>query len=86
MFAAAGIDIDAPRAKRHKENPNQASSSSGKVEGGVADSANEGQGDGKGVEATDGDRETVRESGLRLWQSVKDAVNKECVTLLWICA
>ena len=51
MFAAAGIDIDAPRAKRRKENPAQASSSSGKVEGGVADGANEGQGDLKGMGA-----------------------------------
>lgn len=77
MFAAQGVDVDAPRAKRHK-GPTAAPSSPAKdvstspngvfpkVEGGDGEMVKEGA-------------EVVKEKGLKLWHLVKDAVNKECV-------
>ncbi|KAI0714860.1 Bromodomain-containing protein [Earliella scabrosa] len=77
-FAAAGVDVDAPRAKRRKEAPATSNTSPESKPNGEAATANgaakEGAEDGGG----DGeDRETVREKGLALWQTLKDAVNKE---------
>lgn len=63
---AVVVDADAPRAKRRREATTD---------------------EKPDVEMLDGTRETVseeqraavQEQGLRLWQTVKDAVDKECV-------
>lgn len=80
MFAAQGVDVDAPRAKRHKPAPATASTST--LSSGHAGTSN-------GVHNTDvesaskaDDVEAVKEKGLKLWQTIKDAVNKECVIYL----
>ena len=77
MFAAQleGVDLDAPRAKRHK-----AAASSPvaiKDEPGPANGTLDA---GPSAQDAKDDPETVKEKGLKLWQAVKDAVNKECVT------
>lgn len=80
MFAAQGVDVDAPRAKRHKLAAPAAAGGGSKpganqdtkVTNGVAVKQEEDETAGE-------DREMVKERGLRLWQIVKDAVNKECV-------
>jgi chromatin structure-remodeling complex subunit RSC4 len=75
------VDIDAPRAKRHKPGQpsnsaaspaNEDHSTTSAVHNGVGDAARE-------VLAVKEDSETVRERGLKLWQAIKDATNKECV-------
>ena len=82
-FAAAGVDLDAPRAKRRKDAPatsNTGPHSKQSAETAVANGAGN-EGAEHAAEETE-DKETVREQGLRLWQTVKDAVNKECVIYL----
>ncbi|KAF7796572.1 hypothetical protein EIP86_007753 [Pleurotus ostreatoroseus] len=74
MFAAQleGVDLDAPRAKRHK-----AAASSPvaiKDEPGPANGTLDA---GPSAQDAKDDPETVKEKGLKLWQAVKDAVNKE---------
>lgn len=76
IFAAQGVDVDAPRAKRHKPVPQpQLVSSPRKGESeagnGVAVKA-----ETQEVKALE-DVAVVREKGLKLWQIIKDAVNKE---------
>ncbi|RPD57080.1 Bromodomain-containing protein [Lentinus tigrinus ALCF2SS1-6] len=66
-FAAAGVDVDAPRAKRRREGP---ATSNPDANGDSKDSAEDGA-----IPAED--KETVREKGLQLWTALKDAVNKE---------
>ncbi|TCD71196.1 hypothetical protein EIP91_012146 [Steccherinum ochraceum] len=90
MFAAQGVvDIDAPRAKRHKPaHPPGHSSSSNQP----SSPGKDGQRDAtvgrevkqEQIETAEGaaevvaeDPEEVREKGLKVWQAVKDAVNKE---------
>lgn len=79
-IAAGGVDIDAPRAKRRKEAPATSSASperkhdaEGHKSNGDANEATEDAG------AVVEDKEEVRLRGLQLWQTLKDAVNKECV-------
>lgn len=84
MFAAQGVDIDAPRAKRHK-GPNAATSSSpqGKTKPQadviMEDSTLPLKKEAEEVNMIAEDREMVKDKGLKLWHTVKDAVNKECV-------
>ncbi len=80
MFAAQGVDVDAPRAKRHK-----ASASSPTVAKEDVGAMN-GNGGEEVVKMEDVQDEpvVVKEKGLKLWQTIKDAVNKECVTVLWL--
>ncbi|EED79702.1 predicted protein [Postia placenta Mad-698-R] len=79
IAAAAGVDIDAPRAKRRREVPASTDNSGVKAEhaspGGndISKPKTEGE-DDKGIKE---DPELVKEKGLKLWQTVKDAVNKE---------
>ncbi|KAI0673783.1 Bromodomain-containing protein [Trametes maxima] len=80
-FAAAGVDVDAPRAKRRKEAPATSSTSpNGKRN---ADTVNTGHAAGDAKDSaentgnSDEDKDVVREKGLQLWQTLKDAVNKE---------
>ena len=73
-FAAAGVDVG---AKRRKEAPatskpnGEAATANGAAKEGAENGGSEGE-----------DRDTVREKGLALWQTLKDAVNKECVIYL----
>ncbi|KAL7285080.1 hypothetical protein ACG7TL_000172 [Trametes sanguinea] len=81
-FAAAGVDVDAPRAKRRKEAPATATSTSpNSKQNASANDANNtaARAEALAEDAGDGgeDREAVREKGLQLWQTLKDAVNKE---------
>ncbi|KAI0334091.1 Bromodomain-containing protein [Cubamyces sp. BRFM 1775] len=77
-FAAAGVDVDAPRAKRRKEAPATASTSpNGKKDPDALTATVDAQQDDENTESTGEDKEMVREKGLQLWQTLKDAVNKE---------
>ena len=73
---ASVVDVDAPRAKRRKEAPPQdekkADADMDVDAGGAANVKREQEDPAK--------LEQVKEQGLRLWQTVKDAVDKECVT------
>lgn len=77
MFAAQGVDLDAPRAKRHKPGPVTATPSSPPKDERVV--YHGGFADGGDNENTKEDPEQVKERGLQLWQVIKDAANKECV-------
>lgn len=82
MFAAQGVDVDAPRAKRQRTAAAAAPGSSGAAAGGHTARANGGQA-GAGEGAAHGeDQATVKEKGMKLWQTVKEATDKECVTIL----
>ena len=83
-LAPQGIDIDAPRAKRHKPGPGSQASpprkgkeSQQQHDGDVQMEDTVAQVEENGESGDD--REGVKEKGLKLWQVVKDAVNKECV-------
>ncbi len=79
-IAAGGVDIDAPRAKRRKEAPATSSASPERKHDAERHRSN---GDvneaAEDAEAVVEDAEEVRLKGLQLWQTLKDAVNKECV-------
>lgn len=78
MFAAQGVDVDAPRAKRQKTVAAGAQNTGGSGEASTANGAGDGLGENeRHVE----DPEQVKERGLKLWQTIKDAKDKECVTL-----
>ncbi|THH27664.1 hypothetical protein EUX98_g6524 [Antrodiella citrinella] len=86
MFAAQGVvDVDAPRAKRHKPGPQGHSSSTGQPSSPAKDEQH-GAANGREVkqeqiegaeDAVVEDPEVVKEKALKVWQTVKDAVNKE---------
>ncbi|KAI0094443.1 Bromodomain-containing protein [Irpex rosettiformis] len=77
------IDVDAPRAKRHKPAQPSVSATS------QANEDQKQQNDASGVVQNDGaksegvvvkekeDAETVKERGMKVWQVIKDATNKE---------
>lgn len=76
---ASVVDVDAPRAKRRREAAPQQDEKKPDAE----TDANVGAGGGASVKREQEDpakMEQVKEQGLRLWQTVKDAVDKECVT------
>lgn len=76
IAAAAGVDIDAPRAKRRKDAAPDSKQSTG------ASGADAVKKEGEGSEPPKRDPpEVVQERGLKLWTVVKDAVDKECVTI-----
>lgn len=76
IAAAAGVDIDAPRAKRRKDAAPDSKQSTG------ASGADAIKKEGEGGEPSKRDPpEVVQEKGLKLWTVVKDAVDKECVTI-----
>lgn len=83
-LAPQGIDIDAPRAKRHKPGPgSQASPPRKGKEAQQQQDKDVPMEDGETKAEENGadgeEKEAVKEKGLKLWQVVKDAVNKECV-------
>ena len=83
-FAAAGVDVDAPRAKRRKEAP-ATSTVSTSPNGKADDTAPVNGENGAGTENATVQAEDpaeVKEKGLQVWHTVKDAVNKECVIYL----
>ena len=95
MFAAQGlVDVDAPRAKRHKSGPQAPSTSDGHSSS-PAKSDKQSIASGREVkqeqlETTEGvatgvaeDPAEVQEKGLRVWQAVKDA-EKECVIFSFV--
>ena len=75
---ASVVDVDAPRAKRRKEAPPQDE----KKPDTDMDTDATGGASMKREQEDPANMEQVREQGLKLWQAVKDAVDKECVTSL----
>ncbi|TFY61151.1 hypothetical protein EVJ58_g4698 [Rhodofomes roseus] len=73
IAAAAGVDIDAPRAKRRKEAPADSKPLAG------TNNADGVKKEGESSEPKRDGPEVIKEKGLRLWTTVKDAVDKECV-------
>jgi hypothetical protein len=77
---ASVVDVDAPRAKRRREAAPPQDEKKPDAETDV-DAGTGGGGASVRREQEDSAKlEQVREQGLRLWQTVKDAVDKECVT------
>lgn len=70
-----GKELEGPRTKRRRERAGAASPEVDIVESDIAmpGSDDSGQGDEE-------NKESVQEQGLKLLQTVKDAVNKECVS------
>ena len=73
---ASVVDVDAPRAKRRKEAPPQEEK---KPDADMDVDATGGM-NVKREQEDPAKLEQVKEQGLKLWQTVKDAVDKECVT------
>ncbi|KZT73328.1 Bromodomain-containing protein [Daedalea quercina L-15889] len=71
IAAAAGVDIDAPRAKRRKEAPADSKLPAGTS---AADTIKK---EGEDGEPKRDGPEVIKEKGLKLWNTVKDAVDKE---------
>ncbi|PIL31354.1 hypothetical protein GSI_06052 [Ganoderma sinense ZZ0214-1] len=77
-IAAGGVDIDAPRAKRRKEAPATSSASPERKHDAEGHKSNgDANGDTEDAGAVVEDKEEVRLKGLQLWQTLRDAVNKE---------
>ncbi|CCL98132.1 uncharacterized protein FIBRA_00126 [Fibroporia radiculosa] len=77
QIAVAGIDIDAPRAKRRREAPSAEAGAPTKEQGGATSVKLTIKKEGDALETVTEDPEVVKEKGLKVWQMVKDAVNKE---------
>jgi hypothetical protein len=73
---ASVVDVDAPRAKRRKEAPPQDE----KKPDADLDPDATGGASVKREQEDPANLAQVKEQGLKLWQTVKDAVDKECVT------
>ncbi len=73
---ASVVDVDAPRAKRRRE---VAPQDEKKPDADMDLDATSGAGV-KREQEDPASLEQVKEQGLKLWQTVKDAVDKECVT------
>lgn len=70
------IDVDAPRAKRRKEvAPQDEKKPDADMDVDVTGGTNM-----KREQEDPAKLEQLKEQGLKLWQTVKDAVDKECVT------
>lgn len=77
MFAAQGVDVDAPRAKRQKTGAATAATATANGDAATANGAESMSGENARLVE---DPEQVKERGLKLWQTIKDAKDKECVT------
>jgi hypothetical protein len=75
---ASVVDVDAPRAKRRRE---AAPQDEKKPDPDLDLDATSGVGV-KREQEDPANSKQVKEQGLKLWQTVKDAVDKECVTSL----
>jgi len=67
------VDVDAPRTKRRKELTGSTNHPAEAIN--ITNDIGE---QAEGSSSTD--QEGLKEQAIRLWQMVKDAVNKECVT------
>lgn len=74
LSATANVDLSEPRTKRRKETQSEE-----KEDVEMVDDTKLKVEDASGTVNKEGSEE-VKEQGNRLWQAVKDAVNKECVT------
>ena len=73
---ASVVDVDAPRAKRRKEAaPQEEKKPEADVDVDVTSDGNV-----KREQEDPARLEQVKEQGLKLWQTLRDAVDKECVT------
>ncbi len=72
------VDVDAPRAKRRRE---AAPQDEKKPDPDLDLDATSGAGV-KREQEDPANLKQVKEQGLKLWQTVKDAVDKECVTIV----
>ena len=73
---ASVVDIDAPRAKRRKEAaPQEEKKPEADMDVDVTSDGNV-----KREQEDPARLEQVKEQGLKLWQTLRDAVDKECVT------
>lgn len=72
---ASVVDVDAPRAKRRKEAPQDEKKPNADMDVDVTGGTTV-----KREEEDSAKLEQVKEQGSKLWQTVKDAVDKECVT------
>jgi chromatin structure-remodeling complex subunit RSC4 len=72
---ASVVDVDAPRAKRRKEAavPQEEKKPETDMDVDVT-------GEMKREQEDPAKLEQVKEQGLKLWQTLRDAVDKECVT------
>ncbi|KAI0828848.1 Bromodomain-containing protein [Trametes gibbosa] len=77
-IAVAGVDIDAPRAKRRKEAPATLNASpNSKLHSDTASTHENSKTEAENAGSEIEDRDVVREKGMQLWQTLKDAVNKD---------
>lgn len=74
---ASVVDVDAPRAKRRKEAPQDEKKPDADLDLDATRGASV-----KREQEEPANLEQVKEQGLKLWLAVKDAVDKECVTRL----
>ena len=73
---ASVVDVDAPRAKRRKEAaPQEEKKPEADMDVDVTSDGNV-----KREQEDPARLEQVKEQGLKLWQTLRDAVDKECVT------
>jgi len=79
---ASVVDVDAPRTKRRRE---VAPHDEKKPDSDTADHNALGGANVKQEQEDPAKLEQVKEQGLKLWQTVKDAVDKECVTGPALC-
>ncbi|KIP11141.1 hypothetical protein PHLGIDRAFT_28067 [Phlebiopsis gigantea 11061_1 CR5-6] len=74
MFAAQGVDVDAPRAKRQKTGAATAATATANGDAATANGTESISGENSRLVE---DPEQVKERGLKLWQTIKDAKDKE---------
>jgi|SRR5882762_2141663 len=82
---ASVSDIDAPRAKRRKDASTTGQSDKQDTQGTQNVAVIEDTADEKEAEMDTEKMEVVQEQALKLWQTVKDAMDKECVTTRAAC-
>lgn len=78
-IAPDGVDIDAPRAKRRRAEGPVSSTTSDKSLKADPDASKTVKEEAIDAATKVEDPEEVKQKGLSLWQTVKDAVSKECV-------
>ncbi|OJT10011.1 Protein polybromo-1 [Trametes pubescens] len=72
-IAPAGVDIEAPRAKRRKEAPAATSTS---TDGKEVAAGTQAQGNNEGTSKAVEDSEEIKRKGMQLWNAMKDAVHE----------
>jgi len=77
---AGEVDLDSPRMKRRKELPAPSEATVLPVQPSATAHASGGDAIIQGTESSNIDAGVLKDQATRLWQTVKDAVNKEYVT------